>query len=43
MDTPDQSRELADMVDASWRALDMPGGAEILVALLVLSGRYERR
>lgn len=50
------SQELEHMTDASMRALDLPGGEEILermvegqmepweglVALLVLSGEYER-
>jgi hypothetical protein len=52
-----REQEVRDMAEASRRALDLPGGQEILdrmtdgtmsvpdglVALLVLSGEYERR
>jgi hypothetical protein len=57
MESEDRAREVRDMAEASRRALDLPGGQEILermtdgtmsvpdglVALLVLSGQYERR
>jgi hypothetical protein len=57
MESEEKAREVRQMSEASMRALDLPGGQEILermtdgtmsvpdglVALLVLSGQYERR